>query len=113
MFVFHFNHNVGLWSEKTGRNFGQNKNPKTGAQPIWHKLTIGESETIDFKSLLFYKYPNTDNTTTKKSNFMLENGKVVSRVDVTEGWSSVNDLTPYKQPGKLNDQLMPAYGLIG
>ena len=76
-------------------------------RPIWHRLDIN-GETIDFETLLFYEFPEiTDrkDTTLAKSNFFLDevdgDYQIRARVDATEAWSSVNDLTPYEQPSQL------------
>ena len=48
-----------------------------------------------------------------KSNFLLDDdGNPKMRTDVADAWSNVNDLTPYRQPTPLYDNVLPAYGCL-
>ena len=110
----------------TGTPLETNQSP----QPIWHRLEPQE-ESIDFKTLLFYESPIVPSTTNKnwttigRSNFFIDSADSLTdsltdshtdmikcKVDATDAWSSVNDLTPYQQPGQLYDQYLPGYGCL-
>jgi len=92
----------------------------SGANPIWHRLDVS-GETMKFETLLFYECPTINNSNKNysvmgKSNFFIDEAnsdtQIRAKVDVTDAWSSVNDLTPYKQPGQMYDQFLPAYGCL-
>lgn len=93
-------------------------NTDSEQKPIWHRLNP-TGETFEFKTLLMYEYStatNDNETTILKSNFFIDNSGADSylraKVDATDAWSSVNDLTLYQQSGQLQDQMFPAYGCM-